>query len=63
MAVAGQVHPFQVVKVHKATTRMEEREVLVGRMEVDLVAPVTIIIPYPEEEAVVPGILGAEVDH
>ena len=64
MAVAGQAHPFQVVTVEQGPTRMEELEVLVGRMEVDLVVPVMIILPYMQEEGVVvPGILGAEVDH
>jgi hypothetical protein len=43
---------------------MDHLEVLVGRMEVDLVVPVMIILPYMQEEGVVvPGILGAEVDH
>ena len=64
IAIPEQAHPFQVVKVDKAYTGVEELEVLVGRMEVDLVATVIIIIPYMQEEgAVVPGILGVEVDH
>jgi hypothetical protein len=59
-----QAHPFQVVTVEQATTRMEELEVLVGRMEAGLVVPVIIILPYMQaEEVVVPGILGAAVDH
>ena len=63
IVVPEQAHPFPVVTVDKATTRMEGLEVPVGRMEVDLVVPVMIIIPYQEEAAVVPAILGAEVEH
>ena len=64
IAVPGQAHPLQVVTVEQATIGMDHLEVLVGRMEVDLVVPVMIILPYMQEEGVVvPGILGAEVDH
>lgn len=64
IAMPEQARPFQVVTVGQATLGMEEMEVPVGRMEVDLVATVIIIITYMQaEEAVEPGILEAEVDH
>jgi hypothetical protein len=64
IAVPGQAHPLQVVTVEQATIGMDHLEVLVGRMEVDLVAAVIILIPFLQEEGVVaPGILGVEVEH
>jgi hypothetical protein len=50
-----------VVKVDKPRTGVEELEVLAGRMKVDLVVTV-IITPMQAEVAVVPGILGGEVE-
>jgi hypothetical protein len=64
MAGPQQAHPLQAVTVGKPTTGVEELEVLVGRMEVGLVVTVIIIITYMQAEvAVVPGILGAGVEH
>ena len=62
MAMPEQAHHLQVVTVG-LSPGVEELEVLVGRMEVVLVAPVMPATMQAEVAAAVPGILGAEVDH